>query len=143
MFDYSRVGCLGDGLLPVPLTRCIQMHTPSPCWVCRLQHWWVGWGGYEGKTKFVSLKWAPPFLALHAPRVPCAVPGACPTPPSRSPRLRRPQTSLLCSCLPRSALHRVIAVLAALTCFLCIGLFFWIMGVVYLTEQSKENPAKV
>ena len=26
------------GLLPVPLTRCIQMHTPSPCWVCRLQH---------------------------------------------------------------------------------------------------------
>jgi len=32
------VGCPGDGLLPVPLTRCIQMHTPSPCWVCRLQH---------------------------------------------------------------------------------------------------------
>ena len=25
------VGCAGDGLLPVPLTRCIQMHTPSPC----------------------------------------------------------------------------------------------------------------
>ena len=25
------VGCRGDGLLPVPLTRCIQMHTPSPC----------------------------------------------------------------------------------------------------------------
>ena len=25
MFDYS------GGLLPVPLTRCIQMHTPSPC----------------------------------------------------------------------------------------------------------------
>ena len=25
------VGCPGDGLLPVPLTRCIQMHTPSPC----------------------------------------------------------------------------------------------------------------
>ena len=24
--------------MPVPLTRCIQMHTPSPCWVCRLQH---------------------------------------------------------------------------------------------------------
>ena len=24
-----------DGLLPVPLTRCIQMHTPSPC---RLQY---------------------------------------------------------------------------------------------------------
>ena len=38
LFDYSRVGCPGDGLLPVPLTRCIQMHTPSPCWVCRLQH---------------------------------------------------------------------------------------------------------
>ena len=31
-------GCPGDGLLPVPLTRCIQMHTPSPCWVCRFQH---------------------------------------------------------------------------------------------------------
>ena len=25
------IGCPGDGLLPVPLTRCIQMHTPSPC----------------------------------------------------------------------------------------------------------------
>ena len=25
------VGCPRDGLLPVPLTRCIQMHTPSPC----------------------------------------------------------------------------------------------------------------
>ena len=25
------VGCPGDGLLPVPLTRCMQMHTPSPC----------------------------------------------------------------------------------------------------------------
>ena len=25
------VGCPGDGLLPRPLTRCIQMHTPSPC----------------------------------------------------------------------------------------------------------------
>ena len=25
------VGCRGDGLLPVPLTKCIQMHTPSPC----------------------------------------------------------------------------------------------------------------
>ena len=25
------VGCPGDGLVPVPLTRCIQMHTPSPC----------------------------------------------------------------------------------------------------------------
>ena len=24
------VGHPGDGLLPVPLTRCIQMHTPSP-----------------------------------------------------------------------------------------------------------------
>ena len=22
---------VGDGLLPVPLTRCIQMHTPIPC----------------------------------------------------------------------------------------------------------------
>ena len=32
------VGRPADGLLPVPLTRCIQMHTPSPCWVCRLQH---------------------------------------------------------------------------------------------------------
>ena len=28
------VGYPRDGLLPVPLTRCIQMHTPSPCWVC-------------------------------------------------------------------------------------------------------------
>ena len=28
------VGCPGDGLSPVPLTRCIQMHTPSPCGVC-------------------------------------------------------------------------------------------------------------
>ena len=25
------VGRPGDGLLPVPLTRCIQVHTPSPC----------------------------------------------------------------------------------------------------------------
>ena len=25
------VGCPGDGLLPMPLTRCIPMHTPSPC----------------------------------------------------------------------------------------------------------------
>ena len=32
------VGCPKDKLLPVPLTRCIQVHTPSPCWVCRLQH---------------------------------------------------------------------------------------------------------
>ena len=31
------VGRPRDGLLPVPLTRGIQMHTPSP-WVCRLQH---------------------------------------------------------------------------------------------------------
>ena len=37
------VSCPGDGLLPVPLTRCIQMHTPSPCWVCRFHHW--GGGG--------------------------------------------------------------------------------------------------
>ena len=37
LFDYSMVGCPGDGLLPVPLTTCIPMHTPSPCWVCRLQ----------------------------------------------------------------------------------------------------------
>ena len=22
----------------MPLTKCIQMHTPSPCWVCQLQH---------------------------------------------------------------------------------------------------------
>ena len=28
------VGCPGDGPLPVLLTRCTQMHTPSPCWVC-------------------------------------------------------------------------------------------------------------
>ena len=34
LFDYSGVGRPGDGLLPVPLTRCIQMHTASPCWVC-------------------------------------------------------------------------------------------------------------
>ena len=27
----AGVGRPGDGLLPVPLTRCIQMHTPSPC----------------------------------------------------------------------------------------------------------------
>ena len=26
-----EVGRPGDGPLPVPLTRCIQMHTPSPC----------------------------------------------------------------------------------------------------------------
>ena len=25
------VGCPRDGLLLMPLTRCIQMHTPSPC----------------------------------------------------------------------------------------------------------------
>ena len=25
LFDYSGVGCPGDGLLPVPLTRCIRM----------------------------------------------------------------------------------------------------------------------
>ena len=34
--DLSRLttpgaGRPGDGLLPVPLTRCTQMHTPSPC----------------------------------------------------------------------------------------------------------------
>ena len=29
----SGVGRSRDGLLPVPLTRCIQMHTPSPCGV--------------------------------------------------------------------------------------------------------------
>ena len=34
----TPVGCPRDGLLPVPLTRCLQMHTPSPSWVCRLQH---------------------------------------------------------------------------------------------------------
>ena len=33
LVDYSRVGCPGEGLLPVPLTKCIQMHPPSPCWV--------------------------------------------------------------------------------------------------------------
>ena len=32
------VGRPRDRLSPVPLTRCIQMHTPSPCWVRRLQH---------------------------------------------------------------------------------------------------------
>ena len=32
------VCCPGDGLLPVPLSRCILVHTLSPCWVCRLQH---------------------------------------------------------------------------------------------------------
>ena len=26
-----EIGGPGDGLLPMPLTRCIQMHTPSPC----------------------------------------------------------------------------------------------------------------
>ena len=36
--DYSGAGCPRDGLLPLPLTRCIHMHTPSACWVCRLQH---------------------------------------------------------------------------------------------------------
>ena len=30
-FTTPGVGCPGDGLLPVPLTGCIQMHTPSPC----------------------------------------------------------------------------------------------------------------
>ena len=34
----SGVGCPRDNLLPMPLTRCIQMNTQSPCWVCRLQH---------------------------------------------------------------------------------------------------------
>ena len=29
--DSSGVSCPRDGLLPVPLTRCMQMHTPSPC----------------------------------------------------------------------------------------------------------------
>ena len=42
------VGCPGDGLLPVPLTRCIQMQTPSPCWVCRL----YSGGGGGSKTVF-------------------------------------------------------------------------------------------
>ena len=36
--DLSCLTTPRDGLLPVPLTRCIQMHTPSPCWVCQLQH---------------------------------------------------------------------------------------------------------
>ena len=35
------LGCPGDGLLPVPLTRCIQMHTLSPCWSTE-----GGWGGH-------------------------------------------------------------------------------------------------
>ena len=38
LFDYSGVGCPGDGLLPVLLTRCIQMRTPSPCWFCQLHY---------------------------------------------------------------------------------------------------------
>ena len=29
--------------MPVPLTRCIQMHTPSPVWVCLKGG--GGWGG--------------------------------------------------------------------------------------------------
>ena len=29
LFDYSRVGRPRDRLLPVPLTKCIQMHRPS------------------------------------------------------------------------------------------------------------------
>ena len=32
------VGCPGDGLLPVPVTRCIQMHTPSPLGGVPTQH---------------------------------------------------------------------------------------------------------
>ena len=39
------VGRPGDGLLPVPLTRGIQMHTLSPRGVCRLQQW--GGGGFR------------------------------------------------------------------------------------------------
>ena len=32
LFDYSGGSAVPEtGLLPVPLTRCIQMHTPSPC----------------------------------------------------------------------------------------------------------------
>ena len=38
MFAYSGMGCPKDGLLPLPLTTRIHMHTPSPCRVCQLQH---------------------------------------------------------------------------------------------------------
>ena len=54
LFDYSGVGCSGDGLLPMPLTRCIQMHTPSPCWVCQLQHWLVRAGVCICRINFLT-----------------------------------------------------------------------------------------
>ena len=38
LFDYSGFCYPGDRLLSVPFTTCIQMHTPSPCGVCQLQH---------------------------------------------------------------------------------------------------------
>ena len=37
------VGRLRDGLLPVPLTGCIQRHTPSPC------------GGGGGSPAFIGM----------------------------------------------------------------------------------------
>ena len=53
LFDFSRFGCPGDGLLPVPLTRCIQMHTPSPC---------KNGGGVAGGRIVMFLGCVPPFL---------------------------------------------------------------------------------
>ena len=42
LFDYSRVGCPADRLLPVPLTRCIQMQAgggePATCQLMYLQN---------------------------------------------------------------------------------------------------------
>ena len=53
------VGRPGDGLLPVPLTRCIQMHTPSPCGVCRLTLVCVLGGGGGGATPRVDARFPP------------------------------------------------------------------------------------
>ena len=46
------VGCPGDGLLPVALTRCSQMQPPSPCWVCRLYS-----GGGGGPKRYFFENW--------------------------------------------------------------------------------------
>ena len=56
------VGRPGDGLLPVPLTRCIQTHTPSPCG--GLPTGRGGWGG-EPSEKEIKIRTNPNRKCPH------------------------------------------------------------------------------
>ena len=53
------VGCPGDGLLPVPLTRCIQMHTRSPCGGLPTPALTRSRGGGRGLAGAPLLLWSP------------------------------------------------------------------------------------